>query len=124
VYRYRLSLEPHNRHWLPGLDTVTRWPAGRAFRTFDQQLVTQAPVTTLTAFQLESHTTVASMRPLSSTLRRADTALPDGGNPRSRALARELRERYADDSDLARAVLRKFREEQYFYTLEPPRLQQ
>src|SRR5690606_7735709 len=48
--------------------------------------------------------------------------LPDGFNPRTRELAGELRARFSDDAELARAVLRMFREDPFVYTLQPPML--
>ena len=55
-------------------------------------------------------------------MRDADLRLPSDRNPRSIALAHELRERAGSDAAFVAAVLDKFRTEQYFYTLEPPRL--
>src|SRR5690606_2255296 len=43
-------------------------------------------------------------------------------NPRSLALARELRARAGSDAAFVQAVLARFRNEEYYYTLEPPRL--
>jgi hypothetical protein len=61
--------------------------------------------------------------PLPITTRRATLRLPPDRNPRSTALARQLRQESSDDEAFVRAVLGKFRDEQYFYTLEPPRLE-
>jgi transglutaminase-like putative cysteine protease len=124
TYRYRLTVEPDNNRWVPALDMATRWPLARIFHTFDYQLVTSEPIGALTSFELESRTSYSSAQPLAASLRRVDTSLPQQNeNPRTLALAHELRARYGDDVDLVRAILRKFREEQYYYTLEPPRLQ-
>jgi hypothetical protein len=49
--------------------------------------------------------------------------LPPDRNPRSTSLARELRAQTGSDEAFVRAVLTKFRKEEYFYTLEPPRLE-
>jgi protein-glutamine gamma-glutamyltransferase len=56
-------------------------------------------------------------------MRVTDLRLPGGRNERSVALAREMRERAGSDEAFIAAVLAKFRNEEYFYTLEPPRLQ-
>jgi protein-glutamine gamma-glutamyltransferase len=53
----------------------------------------------------------------------ATLRLPSQRNPRSLAMARQMRAASGSDLEFVRAVLTKFREEQYFYTLEPPRLQ-
>jgi transglutaminase-like putative cysteine protease len=123
TYSYRLTLEPHNHNWLPALDAPIDWPNTQAFRTFDYQLVTQEPVAALTSFKLQSNTSFGSAEKLSTSLRRADLALPQGKNPRSRALAQALRAQFPDDQRLIHAVLRRFTEQEYFYTLEPPRLE-
>ncbi|MET0984015.1 MAG: DUF3488 domain-containing protein, partial [Steroidobacteraceae bacterium] len=49
-YTYRVTLEPHERHWLFALDTPTDWPTGRAFKTFDFQLVTTEPIAAPTSY--------------------------------------------------------------------------
>ena len=43
-------------------------------------------------------------------------------NPRSHALAREMRAAAASDSDYLRNILTMFREQPFFYTLQPPPL--
>jgi transglutaminase-like putative cysteine protease len=125
VYSYRVTIEPHQRRWVFALDMPTRWP-GRLLRTFDYQLQTRPasdPISTLTSFDLASQTGFEVSGTLPVTTRSADVALPSERNPRSRALARELRERAGSDAAFIEAVLAKFRDEEYFYTLEPPRLE-
>src|SRR5690606_2748799 len=46
----------------------------------------------------------------------------EAGNPRARRFATELRAQYADDRVLIDALLRHFREEEFFYTLSPATL--
>src|SRR5262249_37674411 len=51
--------------------------------------------------------------------------LPDGGpntNPRTVALARELRKTHPNDARYIEAVLEKFNKQSFFYTLSPPLL--
>jgi transglutaminase-like putative cysteine protease len=122
TYRYRLVLEPHDRNWVFALDTPTRWPSTTR-RTFDYQLLATRRVSALTSFDVESNTSYRSEAPLPRQLREADLALPPNRNPRSIQLAREMRERAGSEADFIQDVLTKFREEEYFYTLEPPRLE-
>lgn len=121
-YRYTLTMEPNNRQWLFGLDTVTEWPRRRANRAFDHQLRAAVPVSTLSAFNLESSTSITYTTHLSTTGRTAATRLNER-NPRSRALAQEIFARTGNAEAFTAAMLQKFREEEYFYTLEPPRLE-
>lgn len=123
TYRYEVMLEPHQRRWVFALDAPTRWPERRVVRASDLQLWSEDPIATLSSFRLESATSYAVMGPLPRAMRNADLRLPDNRNARSIALAREMRERAGSDEAFVAAVLDKFRNEQYFYTLEPPRLQ-
>jgi transglutaminase-like putative cysteine protease len=91
-------------------------------RAADLQMWSDEPITTLSSFSLESATNYAVLGPLPRAMRKADLRLPDQRNARSVALAREMRERAGSDEAFVTAVLDKFRNEQYFYTLEPPRL--
>ncbi len=122
-YDYRITLEPNNRNWLFALDLPTRWPTTRAFQTYDHQLVTIEPVSATVSYRVRSHTQYRMTGDLPLTQLRTDTALPADRNPRTRALAQSLRARYPDTRELVREVLQMFREQEYFYTLEPPRLE-
>jgi hypothetical protein len=59
---------------------------------------------------------------LPQSLRRKGLQLPEEGNPRSRALARDLVERHGDPQSIAQAMLTMFREQPFVYTLDPPKL--
>lgn len=121
-YRYNVTLQPHNRRWIFGLDAVTHWPRNRAFRLFDQQLLARDAVATVTTFSLESSTAYEIGGPLPRTTRAADTRV-GARNPRSKQFAIDLLARSGGPEAFIQAVLQKFRDEEYFYTLEPPRLE-
>ncbi len=60
---------------------------------------------------------------MSAPLRARALQLPEGElNPRTAALAAQMRGAAASDMDYATAVLRLFREEPFYYTLTPPSL--
>ncbi len=122
AYRYKITVEPHNRRWIFGLDAVTQWPRELAVRTFDQQLLAQAPIAAPSTFTLQSNTRYAFSGELATTTRKIDTQTTDR-NPRSRQLALDLLAQSGDPESFVQAVLNKFRNEEYFYTLEPPRLE-
>lgn len=122
AYRYRITLEPHQRDWIFGLDAVTDWPQNTN-RTADLQLVSRrGPISTLTSFDLQSSTTYTVSRPLPTLMRQTDLRLPEQRNPRAREFARQLRARVDSDQAFIDAVLDTFRREEFYYTLEPPRL--
>jgi transglutaminase-like putative cysteine protease len=122
-FSYRIVLEPHNRNWVFALDAVTRWPKDTR-RTPDYQLVTlNGGISRLTSYALESSTGYRTEGPLPALIERADLKLPSGRNPKTIALAREMRERAGSDAAFVAAVLKKFRNEKFYYTLEPPVLE-
>ena len=57
---------------------------------------------------------------LNDARRRFNLALPPSGNPRSRELARQWRQRYPDPQQRIQAAMNYFREQPFFYTLQPP----
>jgi transglutaminase-like putative cysteine protease len=122
-YRYRLTMEPTQRHWVFPLDVAVHWKGPTAIRTADNMILTRDPITTLTTFAIQSSTHYSIEGDLPRAMLSADLMLPEHRNPRSIALARELRARAGSDEAFIQSVLSKFRREQYFYTLEPPRLQ-
>ncbi len=122
-YDYRVTLEPNNRNWLFALDLPTRPPASRAFPSYDFQLISAETISAPVSYRVRSHTSYTMRGELPLTQRSTDTALPAERNPRTRALAESLRAQYPDTRDLVKAVLQKFTDEEYFYTLEPPRLE-
>ncbi len=122
-YEYRVMLEPNNRNWLFALDQPAAWQADPdIFQTFDNQLQLSRPVTQPESYELASYTrhTTGSSLPLS--VRRRDTQLPPGRNPRSIALAVQLRAANASERAYAQAVLNLFAQQGFTYTLTPPKL--
>lgn len=124
AYSYVLSLEPHQHNWIFALDWPDRWDLPGARLTSDYMLVQSGAVSRPIDVVATSHTRVRANEPLSAAARRYDTRLPPDRNPRTLALALELRRAHADDMDYARAVLDIFRKQAFFYTLEPPPLGQ
>ncbi len=129
-FAYRIALEPTEREWLPGLDTVTTWPAelaarGRATQLvyFDRTILERRPVTARLSYSLRS-VPAASVMPssLPRDLRYRDLALPPGRAPRAVAYALALRAGNSADAALIERVLDLFRQAPFAYTLEPPTL--
>lgn len=121
-YHYRLSLEPHRRTWIFALDWPTRWDLGRGFVNGDYMLVQPGRVSRPIDVDITSYTAIRADGPLSHTLRRRDTRLPPDRNPRTVQWSKQLRTEFPDDMDYVRAILRMFHEQEYYYTLTPPRL--
>lgn len=119
---YRITMEPHDRTWLLALDYPGGWSAPRAFLTYDYQLLSRRPIDQLTAYDAISYPDSPIGVDLGAMERRIDLALPRERNPRTIALAKELRDSYTDDRQLVQAVLARFTREPYVYTLRPPAL--
>jgi transglutaminase-like putative cysteine protease len=136
---YTVTLEPHDKLWLFALEFPAALPvatgtedvpraAGIATLSSEQQLLALAPVTQPMQYRQVSRP--GADFPVGDRARllleqEANRRLPPGFarlNPRTVALARELRDRFADDDALARAVLDHFHAEPFVYTLTPPRL--
>ena len=118
---YEVTLEPSNRPWLFALEMPTRLP-DNARLTADLQPVTERPVTTRLRYSARSHPGFRSL----PTEERADLepylALPARANPRTREMMVGWVLEGAAPRQLVERALRHFRTEEFFYTLEPPLL--
>jgi transglutaminase-like putative cysteine protease len=121
---YEVTLEAHNKRWLFALDLPGRVPASAAATT-DYQLLARAPVTGRMRYEMVSYLDYrAGLDEPAYVLRRA-LLLPARANPRTVEWGRKLRAQYADHADdkaLIQAVLQRFRDDDYVYTLTPPLL--
>jgi transglutaminase-like putative cysteine protease len=119
---YQLTLEPHDRNWILALDIPGAWQQQEAYQAYDFTLLSIRPITDVASFRLRSYPAYQAGTELPKALRRKDTQLPPSGNPRSVALGRRLRARYVEPQEIARAMLRLFRNQPFEYTMQPPRL--
>jgi transglutaminase-like putative cysteine protease len=122
AYQYTVMMEPNQHRWIFMLDWPTDWDLPRARLTNDYTLVLADPLSRPIDVVGTSYTRVQSSEPLNENVRKRDTRLPPNRNPRTLQLARELRSAHPDDMDYARAVLKIFTQEPFFYTLSPPKL--
>jgi len=119
AFRYRITMEPTNRRWLFALDMVDASPMLGVALSYDRQLTRMEPVNQVLTYDASSHLRTRAARPLSRAARAMETALPEGPNPRARALARQLRATATDDADFSRVVLDWFVSQKFEYTFEP-----
>lgn len=120
--RYEVMLEPTGRSYLFGVDTIGQISGRRNFQTFDGQAIASREVTSPITYEGVSYLEVRYTTPLSMTGRRLDTQPLGDRNPRTQALARQLRAAAADDRDYTQRALRYFRDGGFEYTLTPPKL--
>ncbi|MEE4295279.1 MAG: DUF3488 and transglutaminase-like domain-containing protein [Wenzhouxiangella sp.] len=114
--RYRVQLEPHERRWLFALDYPVNAP-DQAVVTVDHQVINPHPITALTGYEITSNPLFVDMPQLPDGARSVALRLPEDRNPRTIALARQLRSEHPNDRDLINSVLRWFRQEPFSYTL-------
>jgi transglutaminase-like putative cysteine protease len=120
-FAYVVTLELHNRTWLFALETAASLPE-RARLTNDGMIVSASPVRSRMRYAVESVADAQiGVRERRGALERA-LALPEGGNPRARALAAQWRGGAQDNTEVLLRALDFFRGAGLSYTLEPPLL--
>ncbi|MEO8801823.1 MAG: DUF3488 and transglutaminase-like domain-containing protein [Rudaea sp.] len=117
---YAVSLEPTQRHWLLALDMPVAAP-DNAVRAADMSLVSRTPVDKLRRYRVTSATHYRLDPNLDGAHRNLALRLPDGFDPRSRALAQRWRTQFHDDDGVIHAALAMFNKD-FFYTLNAPLL--
>jgi transglutaminase-like putative cysteine protease len=117
--RYHVTLEPTQRRWLFALDTLAERPRRDMFLSHDRQLMAMDEVTVTMSYDAVSYLETRATAPLSAVARRNETRIEGDGNPRARALARQMRAQSRDDADYARRALQWFQAQGLEYTLDP-----
>ena len=123
---YQVTLEPHQQRWLLTLDasaSAPLLPGFQATMTPELQWQVDRPITHLLRYSAQSYTRFQH-GPLGPVVGLQDyLTLPPGFNPRTLAMATELRRelRLAGDDDAlaVNAALKRLRTGGYSYTLEP-----
>ncbi|MEX0963433.1 MAG: DUF3488 and transglutaminase-like domain-containing protein [Pseudohongiellaceae bacterium] len=118
---YNVIIEPTQQPWLFGLhlaeDVDDDLFRSRNFELFNNGLISQR-----LRYELRSYTQNQTDILLLNSMRNRSLELPEAGNERSREFARELRASVTTDRQYAVAVLAHFQQNEYFYTLNPPLL--
>ncbi len=119
---YQITLEPTRQQWVFALDMPWSWTLSRAFMGPQQQLARARPIDQRISYDAMSYLNYRTDVDLTDYARSWYARIPEESNTRTQALAREMRASAASESAYIQAVLSKFHEEEYFYTLEPPPL--
>ncbi len=124
--RYEVTQEPNSKPWLMVMDAANRAPTIEGYNTFmqsDLQWITNRPVNDLARYKVQSYTSFQHGPQQTVIGLREFVELPPGFNPRTLALANEIRRdaRYsqAGSGPLVDVVMSKLRTGSYTYTLEP-----
>jgi protein-glutamine gamma-glutamyltransferase len=121
--RYEITLEPMRNAWLFALDMVDPRalpPESRMERT--GALVVDRPVIERRLVRAVSATRYRFDLDMSARRRNDNLRLPTGSNPRALALAQSWRAQGLDEARIVATALALFRDQPFFYTLEPPAL--
>ncbi len=119
---YQVTMEPTRQHWIFALDIPSDWDLGQTFMAQQQQLARMQPVDQRVVYNAVSYPDFLLDNELSRFSNDYYTRIPDDSNPRTVALAREMREAAGSSEVFINQVLRKFNQEEFFYTLQPPPL--
>jgi transglutaminase-like putative cysteine protease len=120
--KYRVTMEPTRQHWVFALDVPDLWTLPSTIMGPQQQLTRIHPIDQRVAYEAVSYTDYRIDANISRSRRDWYLRLPAGRNSRTAELARQMRAAAVSEAAFIRAVLSKFNNEDYYYTLEPPPL--
>lgn len=118
---YSVTLEPHNKKWLYGLDVPSSLPPN-ALMNDDFQVFSKDSIVARTRYTMHSNLSYHANLNESASQRQRGLQLPAQLNPRARQLAATWRAQSTDDAAIVTTALRYFNQEKFSYTLEPPLL--
>ena len=120
-FKYTTTLEAHNQRWLLALDLPLAL-SGESSLSSRLEALSREGVHNRSRYTFTSSPdAVANRQEAPEILRHAQT-LPGTLNPRSRQLAADWREQWLSPEAISNAALRFFRNENFYYTLQPPLL--
>ena len=118
---YSIIMAPTQQNWLYGLH-YARSDSPGVMETADYRLHSPVIIEDEYRYLVKSWPEVTLTGDLSDWRRDVEVRLPLDANPRTLALARELRAAAASDRQYVQAGLDRFNREPYVYTLQPPAL--
>jgi transglutaminase-like putative cysteine protease len=119
---YTITLEPTRQQWVFALDIPYAWTLDRTTMGREQQLSRVQPIDQRIAYDATSFLDYRSDIEMADVARDWYANLPQDSNPRTTELAQNMFAEAGSISAYIEAVLQKFHQEEYFYTLEPPAL--
>lgn len=118
---YSVIMEPTQQYWLYSLRYARPLSPG-VMAGADYVLVSPTEIEDERLYQVQSWPGARMETTLSEWRRRTELQLPPGDNPDTRALARQLRAAAGTDEAFVDAVLGRFTDEPFVYSLNPPLL--
>ncbi|MFF7708491.1 transglutaminaseTgpA domain-containing protein [Pseudomonas sp. NPDC007930] len=120
-WRYRVIQEPSDHPWLFALD-VARTASPNVRQGLDYRLQRSRPVDQPLYYGVESWPQVRRDEALPAALRQQNLQLPASGDPRIREWAAGMARRYPQPAALVQAMLQRFHDQDYHYSLRPDTL--
>ena len=118
---YDVIVEPSFQSWLFGLSVITS--SDPKLTLLDDYTVRSLNVITqVSQYQLKSYLNSPLDLTISEYDKQRNLTIVKGSNPRLEQLAENLKKQYIKPIDRAQAILNTFRESNYFYTLQAPKL--
>jgi len=118
---YDVTVEPSYQSWLFGLAVATSNDA-RTKLMRDYTIQSNNVLSQITRYQVKSYLQSPLDLKINEYDKRRNLSIVKGSNPRLEKLAAQLKKQYVKPIDRAQAVLNTFRESNYFYTLQAPKL--
>jgi len=119
---YTITLEPTRQQWVFALDMPWNWTLERTFMGRQQQLIRARPIDQRVAYEAVSYLDYRTDVDLTEFARSFYESIPTQSNQRTQELAKRMRNTAGSDAAFIEAVLMRFHEQEYYYTLEPPPL--
>ena len=120
-YQYRVVMEPTYQQWVFALaapfSSAPELAVARDFR-----MVSEGDIREVLAYQVASYPAIPGRVEVPAWEKEFNLRLPEAGNSRARQLARQWRREAGSDRAFVERLLRWFRDEPFYYTLEPPPL--
>lgn len=119
--RYTVTLEPHGKNWLFGLD-IPAQVLPDSYMSSEFQLTSNKAVNDLKRYTLSSRLTYRLGLDESMEYLLLASKYPEQRNPRTLALGQQWSEQFDSDTAIVNHALGMFRQQEFDYTLQPPRL--
>jgi transglutaminase-like putative cysteine protease len=117
---YTLTLEPHQQRWLFALDLPATLPT-KSRMTSELQILSLHVIDKVTRYEMRSYTRYR-IEPDSPTNMQRYLALPKNSAPRSQQLIQTWLGESADKHQVVKKALAYFREQEFYYSRQPPLL--
>ncbi len=119
--KYRIIIEPTMQHWLYAMP-YAQSPTAGVFEAWNFRLAVRKPLESTFAYDVVTWPESSLQPELSPWHREAELALPSNLNPLTREWVERQVNAVGNGPELIARVLSYFREQPFYYTLQPPKI--